>query len=80
MSVEYFRRSADYNNMTLLWVAGPITGLVVQPIVGYFSDRTWESSDVVAPIFSTVHYCPLPRYSSCPTPPAYGSPPAPFGY
>jgi maltose/moltooligosaccharide transporter len=32
---------ADYNNMTLLWVAGPITGLVVQPIVGYFSDRTW---------------------------------------
>ena len=32
---------ADYNNMTLLWVAAPITGLVVQPIVGYFSDRTW---------------------------------------
>ena len=27
--------------MTLLWVAAPITGLVVQPIVGYFSDRTW---------------------------------------
>jgi maltose/moltooligosaccharide transporter len=25
----------------LLWVAAPITGLVVQPIVGYFSDRTW---------------------------------------
>lgn len=32
---------ADYNNMALLWVAAPITGLVVQPIVGYFSDRTW---------------------------------------
>ena len=32
---------ADYNNMTLLLVAAPITGLVVQPIVGYFSDRTW---------------------------------------
>ena len=32
---------ADYNNMTLLWVAAPITGLAVQPIVGYFSDRTW---------------------------------------
>ena len=32
---------ADYSNMTLLWVAAPITGLVVQPIVGYFSDRTW---------------------------------------
>ncbi|MBC6429251.1 MAG: MFS transporter [Cellvibrionales bacterium] len=32
---------ADYSNMTLLWVAAPITGLIVQPIVGYFSDRTW---------------------------------------
>ncbi|MGA1580077.1 MAG: MFS transporter [Luminiphilus sp.] len=32
---------ADYNNMTMLWVAAPITGLLVQPIVGYFSDRTW---------------------------------------
>ena len=32
---------ADYNNMTLLWVAAPITGLVVQPIIGYMSDNTW---------------------------------------
>ena len=71
---------ADYNNMTLLWVAAPITGLIVQPIVGYFSDRTGERSDVVAPIFSTVHYCPLPRCLSCPTPQAYGSPQAPCGY
>ena len=32
---------ADYNNMTLLWVAAPITGLFVQPIIGYASDNTW---------------------------------------
>jgi len=32
---------ADYSNMTVLWLAAPITGLLVQPIVGYFSDRTW---------------------------------------
>ncbi len=32
---------ADYSNMTILWVAAPITGLFVQPIIGYFSDKTW---------------------------------------
>jgi len=32
---------ADYNDMTILWVAGPLTGLVVQPIIGYLSDNTW---------------------------------------
>ncbi len=24
-----------------LWIAAPLTGLIVQPIVGYYSDRTW---------------------------------------
>ncbi|MEP1741779.1 MAG: MFS transporter [Kangiellaceae bacterium] len=33
---------ADYSNMTILWVAAPITGLFVQPIIGYLSDRTWN--------------------------------------
>ena len=42
---------ADYNNMTLLWVAAPITGLVVQPIVGYFSDRTWGTLGRRRPYF-----------------------------
>ena len=32
---------ADYSSMTILWVAAPLTGLVVQPIIGYMSDRTW---------------------------------------
>ena len=25
----------------MLWIAAPLTGLIVQPIVGYLSDRTW---------------------------------------
>ncbi|WP_438864155.1 MFS transporter [Neptunicella sp.] len=33
---------ADYSNMAILFVAAPITGLIVQPIVGYFSDNTWN--------------------------------------
>ncbi|ARD45605.1 MFS transporter [Colwellia sp. PAMC 21821] len=33
---------ADYSNMAILWIAAPITGLIVQPIIGYFSDNTWN--------------------------------------
>ena len=32
---------ADVADIPILWIAAPVTGLVVQPIVGYFSDRTW---------------------------------------
>jgi maltose/moltooligosaccharide transporter len=33
---------ANVADIPLLWIAAPVTGLVVQPIVGYFSDRTWN--------------------------------------
>src|SRR6185369_17341010 len=29
------------DDIPILWIAAPLTGLLVQPIVGYFSDRTW---------------------------------------
>ena len=32
---------ADVANLPILWIAGPITGLLVQPIIGHLSDRTW---------------------------------------
>lgn len=32
---------ADVDNLAFLWIAGPVTGLLVQPLVGHFSDRTW---------------------------------------
>lgn len=32
---------ADVSNLAIYWLAGPVTGLLVQPIVGHFSDRTW---------------------------------------
>ena len=32
---------ADVANLPILWIAGPITGLIVQPIIGHLSDRTW---------------------------------------
>ncbi len=33
---------AEIEDIPILWVAAPLTGLVVQPIIGYFSDRTWH--------------------------------------
>ena len=32
---------ATTDDIPLLWIAAPLTGLVVQPIIGYMSDRTW---------------------------------------
>jgi len=32
---------ADIGDLPILWVAAPLTGLIVQPIIGYMSDRTW---------------------------------------
>ncbi|MBV1909285.1 MAG: MFS transporter [Kangiellaceae bacterium] len=42
---------ADYSNMTILWVAAPITGLFIQPIIGYMSDKTWNSLGRRRPYF-----------------------------
>ncbi|MEW7849775.1 MFS transporter [Massilia aurea] len=33
---------ADPENFSLYWLAAPVTGLLVQPIVGYLSDNTWH--------------------------------------
>lgn len=33
---------ADKDQLPILWLAAPVTGLLVQPIIGYFSDRTWH--------------------------------------
>jgi maltose/moltooligosaccharide transporter len=32
---------ADVNELAILWIAAPATGLLVQPIIGHLSDRTW---------------------------------------
>ncbi|WP_296818593.1 MFS transporter [Brevundimonas sp.] len=32
---------AEVDSIAILWIAAPLTGLLVQPIVGYMSDRTW---------------------------------------
>ena len=32
---------SDVSNLAIYWLAGPVTGLLVQPLIGHFSDRTW---------------------------------------
>jgi maltose/moltooligosaccharide transporter len=33
---------AEIDEIPILWIAAPITGFLVQPIIGYLSDRTWH--------------------------------------
>jgi maltose/moltooligosaccharide transporter len=33
---------AEANELAILWLAAPVTGLLVQPLIGYYSDRTWH--------------------------------------
>jgi maltose/moltooligosaccharide transporter len=41
MSPIYTKLGASADGIPLLWLAGPMTGLIVQPIIGSMSDRTW---------------------------------------
>jgi maltose/moltooligosaccharide transporter len=43
MSAIYNYLGAEAHEIPMLWLAAPLTGLIVQPLVGYFSDRTWNS-------------------------------------
>jgi maltose/moltooligosaccharide transporter len=51
MSPIYKYLGADEANLPYLWLAGPLTGLLVQPIVGAMSDRTWTSLGRRRPYF-----------------------------
>src|SRR5690606_18599585 len=32
---------ADVEHLSLFWLAAPLTGMIIQPIIGYYSDQTW---------------------------------------
>jgi len=42
MSAIYEYLGARADQIPILWLAAPLTGLVVQPIIGHMSDRTWN--------------------------------------
>ncbi len=44
---------AKIENIPILWIAAPVTGLIVQPIIGHFSDKTWTRLGRRRPYFLT---------------------------
>jgi maltose/moltooligosaccharide transporter len=61
---------ADVDDIPALWIAAPLTGLIVQPIVGYYSDRTWNRLGRRRPyflagaIFATLALFAMPNSSA----------------
>jgi maltose/moltooligosaccharide transporter len=51
MSAIYQYLGAEESQIAWLWIAAPLTGLIVQPIVGYYSDRTWTGLGRRRPYF-----------------------------
>src|SRR5437764_11199565 len=41
MSRIFQSLGSSVDDLPALWIAAPLTGLLVQPIVGHLSDRTW---------------------------------------
>ena len=44
---------ADVHELSWFWIVAPLTGLIVQPIIGYYSDRTWTRLGRRRPYFLT---------------------------
>lgn len=42
MSRIFQTLGAEIDDIPILWIAAPLTGLLVQPVIGYMSDRTWS--------------------------------------
>lgn len=61
---------ANVDNLSWFWLAAPLTGMIIQPIIGHYSDRTWTRLGRRRPYFLTgalmsgLALCFLPNASS----------------
>ena len=53
MSAIYEYLGAKPDQIPILWLAAPLTGLIVQPIIGHLSDHTWNRFGRRRPYFLT---------------------------
>jgi maltose/moltooligosaccharide transporter len=53
MSAIYQYLGAKESELAVLWLAAPLTGFLVQPLIGYASDRTWGALGRRRPYFLT---------------------------
>ncbi|RVU26651.1 MFS transporter [Sandaracinomonas limnophila] len=44
---------ADVEQLSWFWLAAPLTGMIIQPIIGFYSDRTWNGLGRRKPFFLT---------------------------
>ncbi|WP_394991886.1 MFS transporter, partial [Emticicia sp.] len=51
MSGIYAQLKANPDEIPILWLAGPMTGLLIQPLIGSMSDRTWTKFGRRRPYF-----------------------------
>lgn len=42
---------ADVEHLSWFWIAAPLTGMIVQPLIGHFSDKTWTKLGRRKPYF-----------------------------
>jgi len=58
---------AKLDEIPILWIAAPLTGLIVQPIIGYFSDKTWTKLGrrrpyfLIGAVLSSIALCIMPN-------------------
>jgi maltose/moltooligosaccharide transporter len=70
MSAIFEYLGADAHHIPILWVAAPLTGLVIQPIIGNMSDHTWGRLGrrrpyfLVGAIFSSLALILIPHSST----------------
>ncbi len=74
MSRVFQTLGASMDDLPALWVAAPLTGLLVQPIIGHLSDRTWNRLGRRRPYFLTGAVLAALALFLMPLAPAFGAP------
>lgn len=74
MSRVFQTLGSSIDDLPALWVAAPLTGLIVQPIIGHLSDRTWGRLGRRRPYFLTGAIMAALALFLMPESPAFGAP------
>ena len=74
MSRVFQTLGSSIDDLPALWVAAPLTGLLVQPIIGHLSDRTWNRLGRRRPYFLTGAILSALALFLMPLSPAFGAP------
>jgi len=74
MSRVFQTLGSSIDDLPALWVAAPLTGLIVQPIIGHLSDKTWNRLGRRHPYFLTGAVLSAIALLLMPLSPTFGAP------